>query len=84
MKKNGGGVILNLASIAALVGISDRFAYSMSCYTCNEFSIARDYIKDNIRYHSISLARIHTPFVDGFIANNYPWQELEMYEKLSK
>ena len=30
MKKNGGGVILNLASIASSVGLSDRFAYSMT------------------------------------------------------
>jgi NAD(P)-dependent dehydrogenase (short-subunit alcohol dehydrogenase family) len=28
--------------------------------------------------------RIHTPFVDGFIAKNYPGQEAEMFEKLSK
>ena len=30
MKKQGGGVILNVASIAGSLGIADRFAYSMS------------------------------------------------------
>ncbi|MEZ4902859.1 MAG: SDR family NAD(P)-dependent oxidoreductase [Spirosomataceae bacterium] len=30
MQANGGGVILNIASIAATVGIPDRFAYSTS------------------------------------------------------
>ncbi|TYR36302.1 SDR family oxidoreductase [Sphingobacterium phlebotomi] len=86
MKANGGGAILNLASIAAVVGISDRFAYSMSkgAIYAMSMSIARDYMGDNIRSNSISPARVHTPFVDGFIAKNYPGQEAEMFEKLSK
>lgn len=85
MKVQGGGVILNLASIAALVGISDRFAYSMSkgAIYAMSLSVARDYMKDNIRCNSISPARVHTPFVDGFIAKNYPGQEKEMFQKLS-
>jgi 2-keto-3-deoxy-L-fuconate dehydrogenase len=85
MKAQGGGVILNLASIAALVGISDRFAYSMSkgAIYAMSLSIARDYMKDNIRCNSISPARVHTPFVDGFIAKNYPGKEEEMFQKLS-
>ncbi|WP_164126060.1 SDR family NAD(P)-dependent oxidoreductase [Sphingobacterium luzhongxinii] len=86
MKENGGGAILNLASIAAVVGISDRFAYSMSkgAIYAMSMSVARDYMKDNIRSNSISPARVHTPFVDGFIAKNYPGKETEMFEKLSQ
>lgn len=86
MKQHGGGAILNLASIAALVGITDRFAYSMSkgAIYAMTLSIARDYIADNIRCNSISPARVHTPFVDGFIAKNYPGQEDEVFERLSK
>ena len=70
MKANRGGVILNTASIAALVGITDRFAYSTSkgAIHAMTLSVARDYLQDNIRCNSISPARIHTPFVDGFIA----------------
>lgn len=86
MKAKGGGVILNTASIAATVGITDRFAYSTSkgaIYTMT-LSVARDYLHDNIRCNSISPARVHTPFVDGFIAKNYPGQEQEIFEKLSK
>lgn len=85
MKHQKSGVILNLASIAALVGISDRFAYSMSkgAIHAMTMSIARDYIDHNIRCNSISPARVHTPFVDGFIAKNYAGKEDEMYEKLS-
>ncbi|PQA59283.1 SDR family NAD(P)-dependent oxidoreductase [Siphonobacter curvatus] len=85
MKSKGGGVILNLASIAALVGIPDRFAYSMSkgAIHAMTLSVAKDYLKDNIRCNSISPARVHTPFVDGFISKNYPGQEEEMFQKLS-
>ncbi len=84
--QQGGGVILNVASIAALVGIPDRFAYSMSkgAVYAMTLSVARDYLHNGIRCNSISPARVHTPFVDGFIAKNYPGQEKEVFDKLSK
>jgi len=86
MKAQGGGVILNTASIAATVGITDRFAYSTSkgAILTMTLAVARDYLHDNIRCNSISPARVHTPFVDGFIAKNYPGHEEEMFDKLSK
>jgi len=86
MKANKGGVILNTASIAASVGLADRFAYSTSkgAIHAMTLSIARDYVHDNIRCNCISPARIHTPFVDGFIANNYAGREEEIFAKLSK
>ena len=86
MKANGRGVILNMASIAAIVGITDRFAYSMSkgAIMAMSLSVARDYLANNIRCNTISPARVHTPFVDGFIAKNYAGREDEMFEKLSK
>ncbi len=86
LKENGGGVILNMASIAAHVGIPDRFAYSMSkgAIFAMTLSVAKDYLHQNIRCNSISPARVHTPFVDGFISKNYPGKEAEMFEKLSK
>lgn len=86
MKANKNGVILNTASIAAYVGITDRFAYSASkgAIHAMTLSVARDYLQDNIRCNSISPARVHTPFVDGFIAKNYPGKESEMFDKLSK
>ncbi|MBD2753372.1 SDR family NAD(P)-dependent oxidoreductase [Spirosoma validum] len=86
LKANGGGVILNMASIAATLGLSDRFAYSMSkgAVLSMTLSVAKDYLNENIRCNCISPARVHTPFVDGFLAKNYPGQEAEMFEKLSK
>lgn len=86
MKKNRSGVILNLASIANNVGLTDRFAYSMTkgAVYAMTLSVARDYIHDGIRCNCISPARVHTPFVDGFIKKNYPGKEEEMFEKLSR
>jgi 2-keto-3-deoxy-L-fuconate dehydrogenase len=86
LKNAGGGVILNMASIAATVGIPDRFAYSTAkgAVFSMTLSVARDYLADGIRCNSVSPARVHTPFVDGFISKNYPGQEAEMFEKLSK
>jgi NAD(P)-dependent dehydrogenase (short-subunit alcohol dehydrogenase family) len=84
--KEKGGAILNIASIASSVGIPDRFAYSMTkgAVVGMTLSTAKDYINNNIRCNCISPARVHTPFVDGFIAKNYPGKEKEMFEKLSK
>lgn len=84
--KQKGGVILNVASVAALVGIPDRFVYSTAkgAVAAMTLSVAKDYLKDHIRCNSISPARVHTPFVDGYLANTYPGKEKEMYEKLSK
>lgn len=86
MNKNKSGVILNLASIANHVGLQDRFAYSMSkgAVYAMTLSVARDYIDKGIRCNCISPARVHTPFVDDFIKNNYAGNEAEIFEKLSK
>ena len=86
MKAAKSGVILNMASVSALVGISDRFAYSMSkgAVLAMTLSVAKDYISDGIRCNSISPARVHTPFVDGYLEKTYPNNKEEMFEKLSK
>jgi NAD(P)-dependent dehydrogenase (short-subunit alcohol dehydrogenase family) len=85
MKQRSKGVILNMASVASSVGIPDRFAYSMSkgAVVAMTLSVAKDYIKSGIRCNCISPARVHTPFVDGFLQKNYPGKEKEMYEKLA-
>jgi 2-keto-3-deoxy-L-fuconate dehydrogenase len=85
MKKNGGGVILNMASIAATSGLAERFAYSMSkgAVRAMTFSVARDYIGDKIRCNCVSPARVHTPFVDNFVKKQYPGREAEMMKRLA-
>ena len=85
MKENGGGVILNMASIAGSSALADRFAYSMSkgAVIAMTYSVAKDYIQHKIRCNCISPARVHTPFVDGYLQRNYPGKEKEMFAKLS-
>jgi 2-keto-3-deoxy-L-fuconate dehydrogenase len=85
MRDSGSGVILNMASIAGSSGIPDRFAYSTSkgAVIAMTFSVARDLLQHNVRCNCISPARVHTPFVDGFLRNTYPGREQEMYKTLS-
>ncbi len=87
MKARGDrGAILNLASIASLIGVSDRFAYSMSkgAVLTMTYSTAIDHMKDGIRCNCICPARIHTPFVDGYLKANYPGEEEAMFQKLAE
>jgi NAD(P)-dependent dehydrogenase (short-subunit alcohol dehydrogenase family) len=85
MVKRRGGVVLNLCSIAARVGLPDRFAYSMSkgAVLTMTLSVAKDYLHKGIRANCLCPARVHTPFVDHYLAKNYPGQEAEMFAKLS-
>lgn len=86
MLAQGGGVILNMASIASLIGLPDRFAYSMTkgAVLTMTRSIAVDYVRRGIRCNCICPARVHTPFVDGYLAANYPGREAEMMKTLSE
>jgi NAD(P)-dependent dehydrogenase (short-subunit alcohol dehydrogenase family) len=83
--EQGGGVVLNLASIASHLGLPDRFGYSMTkgAVLSMTLSVARDYVGRGIRCNCICPARVHTPFVDGFLAKNYPGREAEMFAKLA-
>jgi NAD(P)-dependent dehydrogenase (short-subunit alcohol dehydrogenase family) len=86
MAERGAGVILNMASIASLIGLEERFAYSMSkgAVLTMTRSIAVDFVDRGVRCNCICPTRIHTPFVDGYLAKTYPGREKEMFEKLSK
>jgi 2-keto-3-deoxy-L-fuconate dehydrogenase len=86
MMQHKKGVILNICSVAASVGISDRFAYSMTkgAVLSMTLSTAKDFLSSNIRCNCISPARVYTPFVEGLIARNYPGKEHEIFEKMSK
>src|SRR5579864_444789 len=85
MKENG-GVILNMASVAATVAVADRFAYSTSkvAIISMTYSVAKDYVSHGVRCNCISPARVHTPFVDSYLEKNYPGREPEMFEKLAR
>ena len=84
--KGRGGVILNMASVASMVGVPDRFAYGMSkgAVLTMTYSVATDFVGDGIRCNCIAPGRVHTPFVDGFLTRNYPGREAEMFDRLAR
>ncbi len=86
MVRQGGGVILNMASIVSFIGVPDRFAYSMTkgAVLTMTKSVAIDYVKQGVRCNCICPARIHTPFVDGFVKKNYPGREDEVLRELAE
>ncbi|MBZ2186537.1 MAG: SDR family oxidoreductase [Bryobacter sp.] len=81
-----GGAIVNLASCLSVMAIADRFAYGASkgAVLAMTYSVAKDFLDHRIRCNAILPGRVHTPFVDGFIARNYAGREAEMFDKLSK
>ncbi len=85
MIASGGGAIVNLASCLSVMAIADRFAYGTSkgAVLAMTYSVAKDFLTQKIRCNAILPGRVHTPFVDGFIARNYAGREAEMFEKLS-
>ena len=80
-----GGAIVNLASIASILGLADRFVYGATkgAVLTMTKSIATDYAKKGIRCNAVCPGRVHTPFVDGYLKKNYPGRESDMFEKLS-
>jgi len=86
MVRQGGGVVLNMASIVSFIGVADRFAYSMTkgAVLTMTKSVAIDYVKQGVRCNCICPARIHTPFVDGFVKKNYPGREEAVLQELAE
>ena len=66
MKKSGGGSIINISSIAALVGLADRAVYSASKGGIIAMSraAAMDHVKDNIRINCIAPGTVDTPWIE--------------------
>ena len=81
-----GGAIVNLASIASLIGLADRFSYAATkgAVLTMTYSVATDYCRKGIRCNCVCPGRVHTPFVDGFLKKNYPGKEAEVFAKLAE
>mmetsp|Transcript_547 Transcript_547/g.1332 ORF Transcript_547/g.1332 Transcript_547/m.1332 type:complete len:274 (+) Transcript_547:38-859(+) len=81
-----GGSIVNLASIASLVGLKDRFVYGMTkgAVLTMTLALATDYVEDKIRCNCVCPGRVHTPFVDGYLAKHFAGKEKEQFDKLAK
>src|SRR5499433_766576 len=69
MKANGGGTIVNTASVVAAVGIANRAAYcaSKGAVAALTRAIAIDHVGDGIRCNAIAPGTIDTPYFDDIL-----------------
>lgn len=79
-----GGVIINMSSTAALIGIDRRLPYSASkgAVLALTRSIAIDFVAQGIRCNAICPGTVQTPFVDGYLARNFAGHEDEARQQL--
>src|SRR5215217_7270494 len=72
MKKNGGGAIVNTASVVAQVGIANRAAYcaSKGAVAALTRAIAVDHVRDGIRCNAIAPGTIDTPYFNDILRNS--------------
>jgi NAD(P)-dependent dehydrogenase (short-subunit alcohol dehydrogenase family) len=71
MKAQGGGAIVNVASIAALVGLKNRAAYcaSKGAVVALTRALAVDHVGDRIRVNAVCPGTIDTPWVERLVGN---------------
>jgi len=73
MRRQGGGVIVNTASVLALVGVQDRAAYcaSKGGVAALTRAVALDHVRDGIRVNCVTPGSVETPYwTDIFAKSN--------------
>jgi 2-keto-3-deoxy-L-fuconate dehydrogenase len=80
----GGGVIINMSSVAATIGIDRRLPYcsSKGAVLALTRSIAIDFATQGIRCNAICPGTVQTPFVEGYLARNFAGHEDEVRQQL--
>ncbi len=71
MKARGGGVIVNVASVAGLIGLKNRAAYSASkgAVIALTRALAVDHVGDAIRVNAVCPGTIDTPWVQRLVSD---------------
>jgi meso-butanediol dehydrogenase / (S,S)-butanediol dehydrogenase / diacetyl reductase len=69
MQANGGGAIVNTASVVAAVGIRDRAAYcaSKGAVAALTRAVAIDHVGDGIRCNAVAPGTVDTPYFDRIL-----------------
>lgn len=64
-----GGLIVNIASVAGMIGIARRFAYcaTKGAVIAMTRQVAVDYVKQGIRCNAICPGTVYSPFVEGYV-----------------
>jgi meso-butanediol dehydrogenase/(S,S)-butanediol dehydrogenase/diacetyl reductase len=72
MQRQGGGVIVNTASVVATVGIRDRAAYcaSKGAVAALTRAMALDHVADNIRVNAVAPGTIDSPYFQDMFAKS--------------
>jgi NAD(P)-dependent dehydrogenase (short-subunit alcohol dehydrogenase family) len=71
MRRRGGGAIVNVASVAGLIGMRNRAAYSASkgAVIALTRALAVDHVSDGIRVNAVCPGTIDTPWVQRLVAS---------------
>jgi 2-keto-3-deoxy-L-fuconate dehydrogenase len=79
-----GGILVNIASVAGMIGIDRRAAYSTSKggVIALTRSVAMDFVGQGIRANAICPGTVHTPFVEGYLERNFADRKDEVREQL--
>jgi NAD(P)-dependent dehydrogenase (short-subunit alcohol dehydrogenase family) len=72
MQSRGRGAIVNIASVAALVGLRNRVAYSASkgAVVALTRALAVDHVADNIRVNAVCPGTVDTPWVHRLVEHS--------------
>jgi len=64
-----GGLIINIASVAGMIGIARRFAYcaTKGAVIAMTRQLSVDYVKEGIRCNAICPGTVYSPFVEGYV-----------------
>ncbi len=79
-----GGVVINIASVAGMVAVDQRFPYGASkgAVISMTRSIAIDFVNQGIRANAICPGTVHTPFVEGYLERHFPDTKDEVRRQL--
>jgi NAD(P)-dependent dehydrogenase (short-subunit alcohol dehydrogenase family) len=69
LQQPNGGLIVNIASVAGMIGVARRFAYcaTKGAVIAMTRQLAVDYVKQGIRCNAICPGTVYSPFVEGYV-----------------